>query len=648
MRLTSVLMGAVAVLAFAGCPGPGGGGGSGGGFVTGGGTGNGGGAGNGGGNGAGATGPWTVFVYLVADNDLEPFALADLAEMAAVGSTSDLRIVVQVDRSADYSSDGILNLGNWTSTKRLLVEKGRFTELGDLGELNMADPTTLRDFIAWGLQNYPADRTALVLWDHGGGSLQGFGVDEQAQAIMSVPAIQQGVGDGLRQAGRTRFDFIGFDACLMASFEVAESLKSYASYLVASEETEPGHGWDYRAFAGVTRSMSTTAVAQKVADGFKAQAQDPMWKDDARITLSVIDLSKLGPIETALTALATSYGTPTTIAPVVTPLGQARNGSVQFGDNPDPARALNLIDLGDLSGRASAITGVAAVQAAVSGAVVYQVTGAATANARGLSIYFPPTSTSYSATYDRISTLPGVTGVTEWKTVLQAYFGSGASAVAPLFDYTTSGINTTHDALTISGDVTSATQAGLSDAFMAYGVRTGAGAVLLGEIEAGLTGATVTGSWDWTFLKLVQGTYFEFGYLSLRSLNSTTGIATIPLVYDSGGQQRDAIRALVFDLAAGTLKSDTTYVSNNGAFGELSAQPGAKLRARVAFLADFKSYQPQWVLYDPTAAGFDATAPVTIQFADVAVGAEAFAGVRIENSAHVGGWLYSDPLPVRP
>ncbi len=645
MRLIFGALVALAVVAFTGCPAPpgsGSGGGAGGGVGAGGGTGNGG--------GTGATGPWTVFVYLVADNDLEPFALADLLEMADVGSSADLRIVVQVDRSSDYTSQGVLNLGNWTSTKRLLVEKGHFTELADLGELNMADPATLRDFIAWGFQTYPADRTALVLWDHGGGSLQGFGVDEQAQAIMGLPGIQQGVADGLRQAGRARFDLIGFDACLMASFEVAEALKSSASYLVASEETEPGHGWDYRAFAGVTRTTSTTAVAQKIADGFKAQAQDPMWKDDARITLSVVDLSKLGPIETALTNLATSYGTPTSIASVVTPLGQARNASVQFGDNPDPARALNLVDLGDLSGKASAVNGLAALQTAVTGAVLYQVTGSATANAHGLSIYFPPTSTTYSATYDRLTTLPGVKGVPDWKTVLQAYFGSGATSVVPVFDNTTLGLDATHDALTITGDVTSTTLPALSDAFLVYGVRatTGTGAFLLGETEAGLNGSTITGTWDWTFLKLVQGTYFEFAYLSLRSLNSTTGIATIPLVYEVGGQQRDAIRALVFDLAAGQLKSDTTYVSTNGALGELSAQPGSKLRARVAALADFTRYDPQWVLYDPTGAGFDATTPVTIQFADVAVGAAAFGGVRIENSAHAGDWIYSDPPAVRP
>ena len=43
----------------------------------------------------------------------------------------------------------------------------------------------------------------------------------------------------------TKLEFIGFDACLMANVETAYALKDGASFLIASEETEPGTGWDY-------------------------------------------------------------------------------------------------------------------------------------------------------------------------------------------------------------------------------------------------------------------------------------------------------------------------------------------------------------------------------------------------------------------
>src|SRR5262249_45293853 len=120
---------------------------------------------------------WTVLVYMVADNNLEPFGLTDLEEMSKVGSGAGFDIVVQADRAAGYVSDPVLNLGDWQGTKRLHVGSGRLEEVSDIGEANMGDPATLADFIEWGIAQYPADRYALVLWDHGG-AWPGFGGDE--------------------------------------------------------------------------------------------------------------------------------------------------------------------------------------------------------------------------------------------------------------------------------------------------------------------------------------------------------------------------------------------------------------------------------------------------------------------------------------
>lgn len=50
-----------------------------------------------------------------------------------------------------------------------------------------------------------------------------------------------------------KFAFIGFDACLMATVETANMLVPHADYMFASEETEPGYGWDYTEIAGFMR-----------------------------------------------------------------------------------------------------------------------------------------------------------------------------------------------------------------------------------------------------------------------------------------------------------------------------------------------------------------------------------------------------------
>lgn len=76
--------------------------------------------------------------------------------------------------------------------------------------------------------------------------------------------------------GRFKLDIIGFDACLMAMYEVGSTLAPYGHYLLGSELLEPGHGWDYASLAGITQRVtaagvpSTSLTAQDVGDLFIA------------------------------------------------------------------------------------------------------------------------------------------------------------------------------------------------------------------------------------------------------------------------------------------------------------------------------------------------------------------------------------------
>ena len=44
---------------------------------------------------------WTIMVYMAGDNNLDSAALRDIAEMAKVGSTKDVNVLVQLDRIED-------------------------------------------------------------------------------------------------------------------------------------------------------------------------------------------------------------------------------------------------------------------------------------------------------------------------------------------------------------------------------------------------------------------------------------------------------------------------------------------------------------------------------------------------------------------
>jgi hypothetical protein len=523
---------------------------------------------------------WTVLVYMVADNDLEPFALADLDEMMQAGSSSGFNLVVQVDRADGYTSDGIGGLPDFTGVKRLKVNAGSLQELQDLGELDSADPATLSSFVTWGLQNYPADRTALVLWDHGGG-WHGFGVDEASgNRLMHLPEIEQGVAQGLAGANAKPLALIGFDACLMATWEVAATLSPHAEYLLASEETEPGHGWDWSAFSLAANSPDTDPVTlgKHVMAGFFAQAQQQNTVDN--VTLALIDLYRLGSLHDAMTGMTKTFDGSQAL---VTAFGRGQERSLKFGDAPDPSRATNLVDLGTLaeetSKEASQVQ-AGAIQTAISGAVVAHVEGAAKASAKGIAVYFPPSASVYDTGYDAI------TAASAWRSFLQTYFGGASSeGSVPTFTNANKLAVTSFDSsghLAVGGTLDSSTASSVVSATLYEGLVVNNSYVLLSEEPASVSGTAVSGTWDLSVLQISRGSATGFGYAAFDLSMPNRIELDVLFAYRKSASTTDpqtCIRQIVFDTlgASPTITSDSYFVSNNGAFGELSPIAGSTL-----------------------------------------------------------------------
>ncbi|MBK7896727.1 MAG: hypothetical protein IPJ90_17980 [Anaerolineaceae bacterium] len=195
---------------------------------------------------------WTILVYMDADNNLELPGLLDLNEMEAAGSSEQVNVIVQVDRALGES-----NLdGDWSDTRRyrILPDADRSLlnsePLQSLGEQNMGDPQVLADFISWGIQSFPANRYALILWDHGAG-WNGIAYDGDAPTFdngdhISLPDLQGALQMGLAEAGLPALDVIGFDACLMGQMDVFQAVRPFTRYAVGSEELTPAR-------AGITK-----------------------------------------------------------------------------------------------------------------------------------------------------------------------------------------------------------------------------------------------------------------------------------------------------------------------------------------------------------------------------------------------------------
>lgn len=241
---------------------------------------------------------WTIAVYLDADNDLERFGLIDLNEME-LGIRGDVNVIALIDRAEGYDDSD----GDWKDARvyRLVADTDknvlRSRVIARPGEINMGDPAVLEAFLAATLKHFPAKRTALILWNHGGG-WQAHAVDHgipgraHGTDALTLPQLAAGIRGALGRAGRESLDIVGFDMCLMAQYEVALELQGLTDVLVASQATEPGDGWPYDRvlpeFADAR--ATTTGVAARIVEQFDGYYRE---REEAITTLAAYDLAHL-------------------------------------------------------------------------------------------------------------------------------------------------------------------------------------------------------------------------------------------------------------------------------------------------------------------------------------------------------------------
>lgn len=536
---------------------------------------------------AGATsseaGSWTVLVYQMADNNLEPFALQDLTEMASVGSGENLNLVVMSDRSAGEVSDPVLNIDDWDTAKTFEVGEGELVELADSGEIDMGDPAILADFVATGFEEYPADNHAVVLWDHGAG-WPGMGPDDSSGDMLTLPEIQQGLTDGLDRSGVDRLDLVGFDACLMATYEVGQAMAPLADFMLASQELEPGIGWDWSAF-GVLSDGQADAITlgETVLADYQASADGEGLGAD--ITLSLTDLGQLDAIEADLQAMTESVAAD--IDAYAGLLGDERTENLSFGRNADPALDTGLTDLGQLAERLAGADGevassAEAVQSAIAAAVIDRVAGPATSGATGLSVYFPPYPEHFSTDYTAVED-------DAWAPLLDAYYTAG-EAIPPdevvTFDESASaGPNATADyffdenGLTIGASFASGNADNLAEAVIYYGLPQADGSIIyVGEEPASINDdGTADATFDLTTLTMSDGidtldVYLDLGY----DAESDTFSIDVPLAYYPPGatdEYQDLTLSLVLDPEFNILSEAYYAYEEGGTLGAFTADP---------------------------------------------------------------------------
>lgn len=331
---------------------------------------------------------WTFLVYMDADNNLDAFSTQNLRQMQEVGSTENVTVIVQYDTRAG-------------STRRYKVERGGLTLLADLGELDMAKPDTLRDFISYAAGAYPAEHYALILWDHGSGwkklavpktvssILEDWSSNGQSAPALSNRLVAQAIKSAEDTAG-IKLDILGIDACIMATVEAAYEFRNSADILVSSQELVQSGGWDYRTLLArlvANPLMTPSELASAMVTSYQQFAESPAygWGDQ---TISAVklghDMEKVAQaVDSLALALKSAMDDPITRPATLAAISSARAAVQEFDQVTNPA---TYVDLSDFSRLLSGNNNP--VQAALGNVVLAEYHGKERPGAHGLSVVF--------------------------------------------------------------------------------------------------------------------------------------------------------------------------------------------------------------------------------------------------------------------
>jgi hypothetical protein len=360
---------------------------------------------------------WAVTAYIAGDNNLSDAGLEDIEEMCQVGASGNAWVGVEIDTCGEHTGSiryEITDPDAWGKAHRTVIER--------LPEKDSGDPETLRSFVAWGLQRFPAKNRLLVVWNHGSGFRtvrRDIGYDDFGSSL-DMPEVE----NALRRGGigtKNRIAILGFDACLMNMLEVVHHFRGVARYVVGSQQTEPGDGWPYdKVLAAANGGPSARALAESIV---KAYLADYESKGVFDVTQSAIDLSRTDTVVRRLHDLGNAL---TDHFEACKDAVKTVRTSLQVFEMADYVDMVHMAESLAASvpepsvGKAAAKLATATRKAVVANGTL----GASVADAHGLSVWFPPdddTYLRYRAKYLRLRCNAG--SAPGWVRFLDRYYG---------------------------------------------------------------------------------------------------------------------------------------------------------------------------------------------------------------------------------
>ncbi len=320
----------------------------------------------------------TVMVYIIG-SDLESdggFASADINEMLRANFGDSVNLILMTGGALDWRKNEI----NDQVCQYWQVKNGELILLNDnLGLLNMTRPETLSNFINYCAENFSANRYSLIMWNHGGGTLGGFGVDEHfPDSTFTLSTLN----DAFAQS-HVKFDLVGFDACLMGTSETAFMLEPYADYMIASQETVSEIGFGYTKMLtalGANSSISTIELSKIIIDEYVSECERLYSNPEA--TFSLIDLRHMPYTHELLTTYLLNSELEIKNNEYYD-ISSARSNAKDFGEGDyEQIDIIDYIQKTDIEGGQEVID-------AVNSAVKYFSKSSDIGSAHGMAMYFP-------------------------------------------------------------------------------------------------------------------------------------------------------------------------------------------------------------------------------------------------------------------
>lgn len=328
------------------------------------------------------SGKRTIMIYMVG-SDLESkyySASADINEI--VNSNADfenINLLIYTGGTKNWHYEGISSDENAIYK----VTGDGLEKLISYSKKAIGNASTLTEFLDYAYDNYKAEKYSLILWDHGGGPIYGYGYDEyNVSNSLTLLELKTALKNSVFSANN-KLEFIGFDACLMATTEIAYVVSDYADYMIASQEVEPGSGWDYVFLKNINKSSTTYDIGKDIVDSYFEYYSDKI--SGKGISLSLIKLNKIDLLEQKLDLLFESIDEDLVIN--FSEISRSRSNSKTFGKVS--ATSYDLVDLYDLVDQLPEkyYDKVNSLKSAIEDLVVYQKTDLLDTN--GISIYFP-------------------------------------------------------------------------------------------------------------------------------------------------------------------------------------------------------------------------------------------------------------------